>query len=62
MTHLYISRVKLDTNNRNTLRALYVLERLHGALESAFPGARKRRLWRLDRLNGKLFLLLISED
>lgn len=59
---MYISRMKLDTRNRNTLRALYTLERLHGALESAFPGERKRHLWRLDRLNGNMYLLLISED
>lgn len=31
-------------------------------MERAFPGERRRRLWRLDRLGGKLYLLILSED
>ena len=37
-------------------------QRLHGAVEQAFPGERRRRLWRLDPLGGKLYLLILSED
>jgi len=59
---LYLSRIKLDVTNRNTLRALNAPSRFHGAIESAFPGERKRRLWRLDNVNGALYLLLLSED
>lgn len=59
---MYLSRVELDETRRATMRALAAPQRLHGAVESAFPGPRQRRLWRLDRLGGKLYLLLLSED
>ncbi len=57
---MYLSRVELDESRRSTMRALYAPQRFHGAVESAFPGERSRRLWRLDRVNGKLYLLLLS--
>lgn len=59
---MYLSRVELDTDRRSTMAALTSLQRLHGAVESAFSGERKRRLWRLDRLGGKLYMLIVSED
>lgn len=59
---MYLSRVELDETRRQTMRALAVPQRLHGAVESAFSGERRRRLWRLDRLHGKLYLLLLSEE
>ena len=59
---MYLSRVELDEARRSTMRALTAPQKLHGAVESAFPGERRRRLWRLDRLSGKLYLLLLSED
>ena len=31
-------------------------------MENSFPGERRRRLWRLDTLGEKLYLLLLSED
>ncbi len=34
----------------------------HGALESAFPGERKRRLWRIDSLRQETYLMILSED
>ena len=37
-------------------------QRFHGAVEQAFPGERRRRLWRLDPLGGKLYLMILSED
>ena len=37
-------------------------QRFHGAVEQAFPGERRRRLWRLDPLGGRLYLLILSED
>ncbi len=58
----YLSRVPLDACNRNTMKALANPGRFHGAVESSFPGERKRRLWRIDRLNGKIYLLILSED
>ena len=59
---MYLSRVELDERRRATMRALAAPQKLHGAVESAFPGGRRRRLWRLDRLNGRLYLRLLSED
>lgn len=59
---MYLSRVELDPRNRETLRALGAPRRLHGAIEAAFAGPRTRRLWRLDRLNGRLWLLILSEE
>ena len=57
---MYLSRVELDESRRATMRALSAPQKIHGAVESAFPGERCRRLWRLDRLGGKLYLLLLS--
>lgn len=37
-------------------------QRFHGAVEQAFPGERRRRLWRMDPLGGKLYLMILSED
>lgn len=59
---MYLSRVELDVSRRSTMVALASLQKLHGAVESAFSGERKRRLWRLDQLGEKLYLLIVSED
>lgn len=59
---MYLSQVELDLRNRETLRALNVPRRLHGAVEAAFTGPRTRRLWRLDRRAGRLWLLILSEE
>ena len=59
---MYLSRVELDETRRTTMRALAAPQKLHGAVESAFLGERRRRLWRLDHWNEKLYLLLLSED
>ena len=59
---MYLSRVELDPTRRSTMAALAAPQKLHGAVESAFAGERRRRLWRLDRLGERLYLLLLSED
>ena len=59
---MYLSRIELDLTRRSTMRALSSPNLLHGAVESAFPGERRRRLWRLDTLRGRQYLLLVSED
>ena len=55
-------RLELDRSRRETQMALASPNRLHGAIESGFPGERQRRLWRLDELQGRLFLLLVSDE
>ena len=59
---MYLSRVELDTESRNTIMALVSPQKLHGAIESAFNGERRRRLWRIDKLGNKLYVLIVSED
>lgn len=60
---MYLSRVKLDMNKRNTQIALSSLNRFHGAIEEAFEyqsGERERKLWRIDRLKSDTYLLILS--
>ena len=52
---MYLSRVELDPTRRSTMAALAAPQKLHGAVESAFAGERRRRLWRLDRLGERLY-------
>ena len=59
---MFLSRIIIDPNNRRTLQALDNPEILHGMVEACFPGEQKRKLWRLDKLNGKLCLLLLSYE
>lgn len=59
---MYLSRAELDPTRRETMVALISPQKFHGAVENAFPGARRRRLWRLDQLGEKLYLLLLSEE
>lgn len=59
---MILSRVELDDSLRSTMQALVCPQKLHGAVESAFAGDRRRTLWRLDRLGGKLYLLIVSEE
>lgn len=35
---------------------------LHGAVENSFTGERKRNLWRIDLVNEKHFILVVSEE
>lgn len=41
---MYLSRVELDLTRRSTMAALAAPQKLHGAVESAFAGERRRRL------------------
>lgn len=59
---MYLSRVELDPSRRNTMIALAAPQKFHGALESSFPGERQRRLWRLDYLGNRLYMLILSEE
>lgn len=34
----------------------------HGAIESSVPGERCRKLWRIDSLNGNLYLLILCSE
>ena len=59
---MYLSRVRLDVENRRTMIAFSNPQKFHGAIESAFPGARERNLWRIDELGGTHYLLILSRE
>lgn len=59
---MYLSRIKLNLEKRETLQALSSPGHLHGAVESAFPDRHSRKLWRLDPLHGELYLLILSDE
>ncbi|MEA4854196.1 MAG: type I-E CRISPR-associated protein Cas6/Cse3/CasE [Christensenella sp.] len=59
---MYLSRIELDEKNRETMRALASPQIIHGAVEKSIGGERERNLWRIDRLGGKCFLLILSHS
>jgi CRISPR system Cascade subunit CasE len=54
--------MQLDQTSRNTMRALSMPNLLHGTIESSLPGPRVRNLWRIDRLRGEYYLMLLSPE
>lgn len=58
---MILTRMELDTTKRKCVLALTSPNLFHGAIEEAFP-ERGRKLWRIDVLTGKTYLLLVSED
>lgn len=67
---MYFSRVEVDTENRQKLSNLSHVGAYHNWVESAFiderkqevSGQRNRHLWRLEELNGKQYLLVVSAN
>lgn len=59
---MYLTQLHLDGSNRRTLAALAAPSKFHGAIETAFPGARQRNLWRIDQRGGQLYLLILSAE
>ena len=57
---MYLSRIELDENKRETTRAIGSPGIIHGAVESSIDGVRERNLWRIDRFCGKCYLLILS--
>ena len=58
---MYLTRVKLDISKRETQLALSASGRFHGAVERAFEQKQNRNLWRIDKLRGKYYILILSE-
>lgn len=56
-----MTRIRLNPLSRKTISAMTNPNLLHGALEQARPGERTRLLWRIDELNEKTYLLVVSE-
>ena len=65
---MYISRVQIDTDSMIKMRGLTTLNDYHKWVESCFDwgneeeGKRERRLWRVDKVGGKTYLLVVSEQ
>lgn len=64
---MFLSRVQLDIDNRQKVRNLTHLGAYHDWVERSFPkefasGKRTRKLWRIDRLRGKTYLLIVSQE
>lgn len=64
---MYLSRVQIDTDNRRKMQDLTHLGAYHSWVEDSFPeekelNIRTRKLWRIDRLYGKNYLLIVSQE
>lgn len=67
MTNYYLTKVLIDTNNRQKMSDLNNVRAIHGWIEQSFPqeiaqGKRLRHLWRIDQIGTKQYLLLFSPD
>ena len=63
---MYISQVEIDLNNRRKIRDLTHLGAYHNWVEMSFPDEinkkeHSRKLWRIDRIGDRTFLLIVSE-
>ena len=64
---MYLSRVKIDVNNRRKTRDLDHLGAYHNWVEESFPdemksGERSRKLWRIEPVDGDPYLLVLSKE
>lgn len=66
---MYLSRVKIDANNRKKLKELNHLGAYHSWVEDSFPEEREkpknertRKLWRVDELRDEYYLIVLSEN
>lgn len=64
---MYLSRVKIDEDDRRKIKDLSHLGAYHNWVEQSFPqevknGIRNRHLWRIDQLSGQKYLLVVSAN
>ena len=59
---MYMTRMRLNTEKRKTRIALTNRNWFHGAVENALGQTDDRKLWRLDKLNGEYYLMIVSKD
>lgn len=57
---MFLSRIKLDPTKRKTIMALANPNIFHAAVDRAEGEPRSRKLWRIDRLNGTDYLLILT--
>jgi CRISPR system Cascade subunit CasE len=58
----YLSRVEINVNRRDTIRALSSPQILHAAVAGSFPAEQEpgRTLWRIDTIGAHTYILLLS--
>jgi CRISPR system Cascade subunit CasE len=59
---MFLTRIKLDLRNRQTVLALKNPNIFHGALERASSNRNIRQLWRVDQVNGATYLLVLTYE
>lgn len=59
---MYLTRLFIDHTKRATMKAMACPAHFHGAIESAFSGARQHPLWRLDTIGKRYCLLILSDE
>lgn len=64
---MYFSRVEIDIDNRKKLKNLSHIAAYHSWVEDSFPNERMtkdrtRKLWRVDRLSNKRYLIVVSQE
>lgn len=64
---MFLSRVEIDRNNRRKTKELSHLGAYHSWVEDSFPNEKKsnvrfRKLWRIDPLGDKEYLLVVSPE
>ena len=61
---MYLSRVKLNSRRRDTIRALASPQIIHASVEASFPSTdiNNRNLWRMDTLSGHYWLIVLSRQ
>lgn len=57
-----MTRIAMDPGRRETIRAMAEPQLIHGAIEAAYAGDRERRLWRIDWIGEKCWLLIVSRE
>lgn len=62
---MYLTRVEIDYSKRQHARQPVFVETIHNWVERCFPQEfadkkRSRKLWRLDKVQGKNYLLIVS--
>jgi CRISPR system Cascade subunit CasE len=60
---MYLSRIKLNTEERATIKLLSSPQVVHATIEAAFIETQKtRKLWRLDYFKGHPYVIILSQD
>lgn len=59
---MYLSRVILDTSNRKVIEGIVRPSLFHGAIEWSTGKERMRNVWRIDHLDGRDYILLVTQE